>query len=533
MNIYWLNPPLYTRAIYPDVAWMNFNTFMPEHNWIEPIIDWEIFLEIEDIITHIEKQNVDILCISTYVWNHVLCHEVAKIIKEKHPEILVIKGGPFQGYHENYFEENPYIDYMCYATGHGELFMKPLLKQIAEKGYVYDKSMIPFFIDKTYKSNIIKTKYEFPEKSSIISNQAYLLNVKAASQKNNKRLISMYETTRGCPYQCVYCEWGGGIATKVSAKSIDVIEKELELLSLIGFEELELLDANFGILSRDVEVAKLIAKMKNTYGVPNKVMLYGLAKSSVEKREKVLDVFYEHALLTDYFIAIQSLNPDVMKNIKRTDISVEDNLRLAEKYSKMYETTPSVEFIMGLPGSTLDDFYEEMNYFQRIGSKNCWEKMRNVFTLLPDSPANEKAYIEKHKIKTAKVGTMENEENIIMQVTNSVINKYKSYAILVVETYSYTKEDWKEMFLMNRMQRLLGYLIKENVLASDFFKYLFKEFSKSDLYKEIDAYLEKIVTSEFKDRDIILIEGLQTIEEKVMEEYVTKNRKLFEQYLHI
>jgi radical SAM superfamily enzyme YgiQ (UPF0313 family) len=532
MNIYWLNPPLYTRSLYPDVCWINFNTYIPEHNWIQPIIDWESIFEIEQILDDMDKNRVDILCISTYVWNHMLCHEVAKRAKERCPNITVIKGGPFQGYHEDFFEENPYIDYMCYATGHGEMFMKPLLEQIEKYGYAKDKENIPFFIDREHRSNITKTKYVFPETSSIMNNQVYLLNVLSESKRLGKEAIIMYETTRGCPYSCVYCEWGGGISAKVSAKSMEIIKQEMELLSLLGFSSLEIIDANFGILARDVEIAEYIGSLKSKFGAPQKVMLYGLAKTSIEKREKLLDVLYANALLDDYFVALQTTNPEVMKNIKRTDISIEDNLRLARKYREQYDATPSLEFIMGLPGSTMEDFYEEMDYFQQFGSKNCWCKMRNILTLLPDSPANEKSYREKFEIVTAEVGTMENEENYNTIISKSVINKYKSYAVLVVQTYSYTKEEWKQMFFLNRMQRELGPILKAEAKASDFFRYFFDVISKDPYYNKVDRHLSMIVNNEMKDRDIIMMDGLQ-IEERVMKEYVTENKQLFEQYLHL
>ena len=131
LNIYWLNPPLYTRNYYPDVAWMNFNTYMPEYNWVKPIIDWEIIVTEEMILDDIFKQDIDVLCISTYEWNANLCHYIAKQVKQRNPNIVVVKGGPQQGYNEKFFDEHQYIDYLCHATGHGELFLKEFLKQYA------------------------------------------------------------------------------------------------------------------------------------------------------------------------------------------------------------------------------------------------------------------------------------------------------------------------------------------------------------------------------------------------------------------
>ena len=136
MNIYWLNPPLSTRTLYPDLGWMNFKTVCPEYNWLDPIIEWEDYKTLDSLVEHIANQNPDILCISTYIWNFKLCHLVAKTLKELNPKLVVIKGGPQQGYTNTFFDEHPYIDYLCYSTGHGEYFLKPF-QNLFERKYVF------------------------------------------------------------------------------------------------------------------------------------------------------------------------------------------------------------------------------------------------------------------------------------------------------------------------------------------------------------------------------------------------------------
>jgi radical SAM superfamily enzyme YgiQ (UPF0313 family) len=532
LNIYWLNPPLYTRSYYPDIGWMNFNTYMPDYNWIEPIIDWESIEDIDQIVDDILKQDVDVLCLSTYEWNYILCHEVAKTIKKLKPNVIVVKGGPHQGYNKDFFEDHPYIDYMCYATGHGEYFLEKFLKQLNESGNITNPSEIPYYIGREYKSQSSNVKFMYPENSSLEKNMHHLMKVKEANSKYGNQTTIIYETTRGCPYSCVYCEWGGGISAKVSAKPIDIVKKELEIIAILKFNSLEISDANFGILKRDVEIAEYIAELKNLCGYPENVMLYGLAKTTSDKREKILDIFYENKLMTDYFVAIQTLKEDVMINVKRTDISIEENLRLAKKYYEKYNAYPSVEFIMGLPGGTLEEFYEQMDYFQMLESKNCWRKMRNIFTLLPDSPASEESYMKKFNIKYSVVGSMENEENNEVKISRSVINKYRSAMKFVTETYSYTSEEWKEMFFLNRMQRELGHILKSDVKASKFFKIFYEKFETDNLFVRIKNHLDDMVDSKLADKDILMVDD-ELIERLVFEKHVKNNKEFYSQYLDI
>lgn len=513
MNIYWLNPPLSTRSSYADLGWMNFKTVCPEHNWIEPIIDWEEHQTLDSLINYIAKHDPDILCISTYIWNFRLCHLVAERLKQINPNLVVIKGGPQQGYTDTFFDEHPYIDYICYSTGHGEYFLKPFLEQLTEHGSIVDPDKIPFLIMRGYESSVKQMKFLFEGKSAIEANTEYLLKIKAFSEKRNHAAEFFYETTRGCPYSCVYCEWGGGIGTKVSRKSLDVIKKELEILSILGYDSLDIIDANFGILDRDNDVLRIAADLRDTYGYPQNVFMYGLAKVKVAKKEKILDTLYDTNFMDDsYNMALQSIDDIVLTNVKRTDITLEENLNLARKYKAKGVKEIKVELILGLPGTTVDIFYNEMDLFQEF---NSWFHPRNIMTILPDSEFAQKEYTDKYKVKTAEVGTTENEEGDIEYVSKSIINQYKSSLHSVIETYSYTVEDWKEMFFMNRAQRVLGPLVPADKKASVFLKEQFESIKTKTWFEPINDWLNMLVNGQLYNQDIIMVDGKESIEEIV------------------
>ena len=509
MNIYWLNPPISTRSIHCDLAWMNFNTVLPKHNWITPIIDWDLFKTVDDIIDDIEKQPIDVFMISNYAWNHKLCSEVARKIRNKHPNVIIISGGP------NQFDVPDYIDYMCFAMGHGEIFLIELFKQLEKHGKVIAPDFVPYLITKNFKSLITTSRYEFPAVSSIKHNHEYILENVNTAKRLNKTLTFYYETTRGCPYSCTYCEWGaGGTSAKLSQKPLDIILEEIELLALSGVTEISIIDANFGILKRDVDIIKKIAECKKLYGNPQLVMLFGLTKNSRKNKEAVLDVMFEAELMEVYFMAIQSADENVLNNVKRTDIDLEDNMQLAEKYKRLYNSSAKVELIMGLPGDTLDNFYKEMDLVQRLGS---WFYVRNTLCLLPNTEAHSEEYREKYKIKTVLVGSSENEEQDITYFSDSVINQFKSSFEMVVETLSYTKEEYKEMFFINRAQRVIGPMLKGP--ASIELRKWFNAIKNEEWYKPIDEHLTKLVNGELSTVEIT------TINNKSIEEIISENVK--------
>lgn len=520
MNIYWLNPPLSTRSFYADLGWLNFSTVCKQYNWIPPIIDWELYKTVDDVIEHILSFDIDVLCISTYVWNHILCHEVAKRVKQTQPNIKIIRGGPHQGFTLDFFDRHPYVDYLCYATGHGEEFLVSALEQILTRGEIIDYESVPFLISKNYRSPITKSKYQYPTESSLEGNTPYLLDVVSSARQKRKLASLPYDTTRGCPYSCVYCEWGGGTGTKVSARQTDIVKKDIEIVSVLGFDELSFVDANFGIFPRDFELLDCIKENKEKYNYPKTFFTYGIAKVGIEKREKLIDSLLSSGLITDYFMALQTIDNETLDNAKRTNIPLEKNIEIAEKYSAKYNIPVKVEFILGLPGLTLDSFYKEMDLLQKFDS---WFWPRNLFNILPDSEAANLLYQRLHKMIVVDAGVIENEEQDIREslrrpcISDSVISQFKSNTRIVVESYSFTKEEFKEMFFMNRAQRVLGPLVPRDKLASIELRKQFNLIKSEPWYADIDQWLNKLVNGELPHEDIILING------KIIEDIVKIN----------
>ena len=507
MQIYWLNPPLSTKTIHPDLGWMNMNTACKEYDWIQPIINWSEYKTLNDIVDHIISNKTEVLCVSSYIWNHVLLKDVCTLIKSIDSNIKIIRGGP-QLEKELTFD---WYDYACSSNGHGEEFIVEALNQIDKYGKIKYPSEVPWLITKDHVATPSKDKYVYPNESVLEYNSTYILECISVAKSKNIRCGIQYETTRGCPYSCTYCEWGaGGTSAKLSEKPLDIIVKDIELISLFQIHDLEIIDANFGILNRDIDIANSIGAMKAQYGYPKSVMLYGLTKSKVSKKEKILDALFEHNLMNYYFMSVQSSSKDALQNVKRTDITLEENINLAKKYRTKYNAIVKVELILGLPGSTLQDFYFEMDLIQQT---NGWDWPRAPFTILPQTAAANTLYQKLHKIKTVKVGITENEEQEMTYIScDSVLNNYKSYQDIVISTYSYDVNEWKEMFFMNKAQKIIGPLIPSNQKASVIMKNVFDEIQHKAWYKFFDDDMQRLINGDKSDEDFMLISG-KTVED--------------------
>jgi putative methyltransferase len=513
MNIYWLNPPPKTEVLVADLAWMNFSTYCKDYNWIKPIIDWEDYNEVEDVVNHIIENKANVLCVSTYMWNHLLVDVVTKRVKEVDPSITIIRGGPHQGYDETFFNKHPQIDYLCYATGHGEQFLKEALPQIKKYGKIIFPDNVPFLISRTYKSKNLKGKFDYLNESSLQHNIDYLADLTVTAKMKNKQSVMPFELSRGCPYSCTYCEWGGGTGTKVSKKPFDVLKGDIDLICYLQISDIEIIDANFGIFPQDIDALNYFIEHRRKTGYPKSVMCYGLAKVKPEKKEQILDAMFKDGLATTYSMSLQSIDPEVLAVSKRTDISTDDQIRLAKKYIKEYNAKIKVEIIMGMPGTTLDIFYEECDLFQIT---NTWYNARNVFCLLPDTEASSKEYREKYQIKSAIIGSSENEESVYYELAKGVISKFKSSQEIITGCYSFTNEEWKEMFFMNKAQRVIGPHIGEGKKASIVLREAYQLIKTQEWFKPIDEWIDKIIASELRETDVNLIDGVFI--EKIVED---------------
>ena len=215
----------------------------------------------------------------------------------------------------------------------------------------------------------------------------------------NVPLVLPIELTRGCPYECVFCEWGGGIGGKVIRKPMSMIKEDLDWIPQIGIEQIQILDANYGIYLEDEDVSKYIETIKGYSGLPNHVEIYGMTKSKQERRWATIEPLARAKVVERYKLSLQTLNNEVLKNIKRTDIPREKDFEFAQYLFDTYGIRSDFEFMMGLPGYTRDDFYDEIDIQYEYG----YNLERYLWLFLPDSPAYSPDYIKQHNIKTEKI----------------------------------------------------------------------------------------------------------------------------------
>lgn len=420
-NIIVANFPRFSGEIWLPFLWAQAKTYYElygersdEWNWVPCYHDVFSGAYNDQIKELIKKNPPDIFAISLYVWNYQQAHEIAAWVKEQWPNCVIISGGPHQYFkHDsNWFKEHPYLDASLPGDCYGELCFKETLdnyddetktvdwKKVTDMWYPSKSRMSltnPISMSKSERRN-----YSF-DWSSMKMQLPHLKEFNRYQQEVFPESVSLgiIETTRGCPYGCTYCDWGGGTATAVLQKTIETVKQDIDALMEFDLTYIYLADANFGIFGeRDVEILQYIADAKSQHRKFFGMGYGGFAKTAnkIDYIKEILTINVENNLTMtkELKLSMQTLDEQILKNIDRKNIPLEKQLEVYSPLAKNNKLPIYVELIMALPGMTLDKYYYELAQFGRHNLSVQWFE----WILLPETPAYSAEYRKQYGLKT-------------------------------------------------------------------------------------------------------------------------------------
>ena len=379
-----------------------------------------------------QSYDSDILLCSCYVWNWEVTKQLAKKVKATNPNCLIIFGGPqVPNRTENFFEENPFVDIIVH--GEGEIVLENILT-----AYIKDKDFS--------KINGIETKdYRTPPNPRIkdvnILPSPYLTNLilDLVEQKTDIKYIAAWETNRGCPYPCTFCDWGSLTNSKVTNWSEEQLLKEIDWFAQNHITYIDCCDANFGIFQeRDYRIASKLKEVALKTGYPEKFRA-AWAKFASEKIIPIAKQLQEGKVLKAVSLALQSLDEETLEIVKRANIKFDNFSELTETFRKNKIPTYT-ELIMGLPGETLESWKKGLEILasgSQVGSiyiYNC-----GVFV---NAPMNEPTYMKFHNIKTIR--------SPIFLAHSSIHDRgIPEFEYITISSKSFSTDDLKEIYLFS------------------------------------------------------------------------------------
>ena len=537
LKIAFINPPHADWSLANNLTYLlcqshytHYGKYSKNVEWLPAPYKWDMYQNIDQVIEEI--QTADIILFSSYVWNYDILDNIAKTIKNKNPNKITVLGGPHIGTNDNKFlESRIHYDFICQPTKPGEVFVEDLIDSWFTSKGKPNKNDISWELhsekSKTYLLDINYSVYEEHEK--------YLTEILNYAYTKQMEPFIVLETTRGCPYKCVFCEWGGGIGTKIYKKPLDIVKRDILAMIKCGYTGAYLTDANFGAFEeRDLEIFEFA--WNNKFNLTD---ISTVKSKDLNRRKKLIDSWFNivgsdiriknqkddkwNNLIRNSIVptvSIQSISDVAMKVAERIDLSFKDKIKLSEHIKNRCEEfnfpVPALELILGMPGSTLQDFYDEMEI---IWNFKAWGSYRHDYMFLPDSRLNDKVYKEKYNIKTVKVYS-----DIVDEAGsdswNTLYKNKVNYFETIKSCYSFTEDDIKEMWFMNTAGNFLlkncYHLFEAYMSPGDFTKLSFNIIKQLDNFIPIQKEIADIFDENSKPRSIRMLLGkfrTQTIEE--------------------
>ena len=391
-----------------------------------------------------QYEDCDIVAFSVYVWNNNISMRIAKVLKEVNPNILTLAGGCHiperPEYIEKYMSDHPYLDIA--SIGEGERVFTDFLENYPTRSWDKVESLIYRDGDKlitTPQAERIKDMNEIP--SPFI--EGYFDGL--IKDNPNERWIGLWETNRGCPFLCTFCDWGVGFKNKVSKYSLeDRLFYEIDWFSKNKIEFVFTCDANFGIYKdRDYPIVQKFVRNKEKYGYPHALSVQNTKNSNIESY-KIQKLLSDSGLSKGALIAFQSLDPVTLKAIKRSNIKLDVYFDLQAKFMKDGIKTFS-DIILGLPEETYDSFTKGVSKLISLGQHNRIQF--NNLSILPNTDMGDPEYLEKYEMKVV--------ENDIINIHGALgewLDDIYETQQMVVGTKSMPDEDWVKT-------RVFGYVV--------------------------------------------------------------------------
>jgi hypothetical protein len=341
----------------------------------------------------------DVLVVSLSMWNFQYGLAVVQILKKKNPNALVIAGGPsvpFEGI--NFLTSYPFVDVS--VRGEGERTLNELLLAHLDKSD--DFSEIKGISYRTRSGQIIHNRQEQIPLDLNTVPSPYLEGEYEYLYSETTPLVyqAIIETNRGCPFNCGFCFWGhGGLNKKLRQFPIARVKADADWVGAHRIAYTFCADSNFGIIQRDIDIARYFTQVKERTSFPEKFRVC-YAKNSLDRVEEIAKIFNAASMDKSITLSFQTKNDSALANIGRKNIRQEDFMRLQKKYCDQGIPVYS-ELILGLPGETYASFLAGIEEILRSGLHN--KLFIYLCQVYPNTMIGDPAYQEKHGIKILSI----------------------------------------------------------------------------------------------------------------------------------
>lgn len=475
-------------------------------------VDIRIFREPEDLKAAVDSAPPDVAGFSSYSWNHNLALQFAQYVKHKSPRTITLMGGPNYPLtateQESWMRSMPAIDFGVRGpTYEGERAFLSILQRLVDTRCDLRDAVADPIPGNHYVHPVTGEFVRGPEVPRIEDldeiPSPYLTGWMDPYYATG--YFPMFQIARGCPFTCQFCNSSVSSNSKIHAHSVKNVCADLEHTARLVKSELPacFADDNFGMYPRDEEVADFIAYLQDKYGWPK----YIRTTTGKNQADRIIRVMRRIKGALPMTSAVQSMNPQVLTNIKRANIKL-------ETYSKIQQELRSQgmqsygEMILCLPGESKRTFMEGVRELLETGVSRV---SAHQLMLLHGAPLANPESREMFQFKTRfrlvarNIGNYvgepvaEVEEMVVETPHFSVDDYYETRVFHLLLTIFYYEDNFEEAFQYARSLGvkpfdLVVHLQKQLPHAPQAFRKVIEDFlteSREELFstrEECEAY---------------------------------------------
>ncbi|MGH7665470.1 MAG: B12-binding domain-containing radical SAM protein [Gemmatimonadaceae bacterium] len=465
--------------VYP-LGVANLATYARAHLEIAEPLEITLFREPQDLKRALDAGPPDILGLSSYSWNHNLSRSFARYARTHHPGLLTVMGGPnFPLTHaeqESFLRGMPEIDIAVRGpTYEGERSFLNLLQRFVDVGRSRE-GVLETAVDGSLwihpRTGDAVRGAEVPRIVDLDDIPSpYLAGL--MDEWFATGYFPLLQIARGCPFTCQFCNSSVKSNTKVFHHSLENVRSDLIYIAERVRHEMPLCfaDDNFGMYELDVEIADVIADCQDRYKWPR----YIRTTTGKNRGERIIQVMRKIRGSLPMTSAVQSMNPEVLKNIQRSNIKL-DTYAEIQKELRAQGMQSYGELILCLPGESKATFLKGVSDLLDTGVKRISAHQLMLLHGAPLSNPDQRArfgFRTRYRVVARDVGdytgepVVETEEMVVETPTFSFDDYLETRVFHLLLTIFYYEGNVEEAFefarhhgikpfdLIVRMQSLL------------------------------------------------------------------------------
>jgi putative methyltransferase len=411
-------------------------------------------------------ENPYYVLISSYVWNWEYNQQLAHYIKQYHPDALIITGGPqIDKQDPAFFLKYPMFDIIVH--GEGEDAVKEILTRDS------DFNGIPHVQTRTHMPKPAVRRRNLKDIPSPIL-EGFYEPIMAKYPKDTLWQVT-WESLRGCPYHCAFCDIGDSYWNKLTLFDLDRCKAEIEWMGKNRIEYVSVCDSNWGLLDRDIELTQCVLDTKEKYGYP---MWFDAtwAKNNVDRNFEIA-MMNKNApvnIFKGVTFAMQSFNDPTLSASERFNINDKQVAEYLEKYKAENIPTYS-ELIWPMPEETYDTLKDNVQKLIDLGQDSYL--MIHPLVITYNATMGSKQYQEKWgmTVKNIPLDTFylgeEDIDNYIFEYTDAVYSTRTASWDDVLKGFMFS---WVAilMYYYGWGHYLAKYLAAQGIKETDFFEAL-------------------------------------------------------------